>query len=75
MKKLVNTSENLNISNVDNKTIKCKWCDKRFKPIKKLQTCCNTEHDSKYNNYLSNDFTENPWDKHIKDNYKYSYYQ
>jgi hypothetical protein len=58
-----------------NKETKCKWCDKNFKPTKKGQFCCSPEHDSKYNNYLTKDNSENPWDKHTKDNYKDNYYQ
>ena len=53
---------------------KCKWCDKKFKPSKKGQLCCTPEHDSKYNNYVANDNSENPWDQHTKDNYKDNYY-
>ncbi len=55
--------------------IKCKWCDKKFKPTKKFQTCCTPEHDSKYNNYLTNSSSENPLDKYTKDGYKDTYYQ
>jgi hypothetical protein len=57
----------------ENKEVKCKWCDQKFKPTNKFQTCCTTEHDSKYNNYIANDNSENPWDKHTKDNYKDNY--
>jgi hypothetical protein len=65
-------NENLNISD---KEIKCKWCDKSFKPTKKFQTCCTPEHDSKYNNHLANSSSESPWDKYTKDGYKDTYYQ
>lgn len=53
---------------------KCKWCDKKFKPSKKGQSCCTPEHDSKYNNSLANDNSEKPWDKYTNDNYKDNYY-
>ena len=36
----------------ENKEVKCKWCDQKFKPTNKGQFCCTPEHDSKYNNYL-----------------------
>jgi hypothetical protein len=58
-----------------NKEVKCKWCDQKFKPTNKFQTCCTPEHDSKYNNYLANDNSENPLDKYTKDNYKDNYYK
>ena len=54
--------------------IKCKWCDKEFKPTKIGQFCCCPEHDSKYNDYLANDNSETPLDKYTKDNYKDTYY-
>jgi len=76
MKSSNEASENLNISDVsDSEIIKCRWCGEKFKPTKKFQICCTSEHDSKYNNYVSNSSVENPWDKYTKDGYKDTYYQ
>ena len=69
------TDKNLHISDVRNSEIKCKWCDKKFKPTKRGQFCCSPEHDSKYNDYLTKSNSENPWDKYTKDDYKDTYYQ
>jgi len=53
---------------------KCKWCGKEFNPTHKFQTCCTTEHDSKYTNYLANSSSETPWDKYTNDKYVDKYY-
>lgn len=41
----------------------CSWCYSKFLPKTKHDYCCSSECESKYNNSLTNDNAEKPYDK------------